>query len=260
MGTIAWEVLRLVATLVVSMSLLALVARQRPQWQAALAASRFGCGLSACSAIVLVKLVEDVSGGETSAFDLSVLVWLHDTVSLRWSGVFEAITVTGSFTFVAVTGTLSAAFLWHRGRRASAANLALTPVAAGALIYAAKALVDRPRPTLWPTDYYWGSSFPSGHTLAVAAMATSAYLVARSAGRTPAAAVGIAGALWVLSVGLSRLVLGVHWPSDVVAAACAGLLVSAACHASVHRLTASRTKGPLPAPTRRHGVSPGGEA
>lgn len=244
MGTIALEALQLIATLGIALGLVAVVASQRPQWDAALAESRFGYGLVVCATIALAKLVEDVLGGETSVLDRSLLLWLHDTVPAVWGTAFGVVTLTGSLAFVTGACTLAGIGLWVRGRRVDAASLVLTPVAAGALIYVAKALVDRPRPTLWATHQYWGSSFPSGHTLAVAAVATSAYLVAGSAGRKPATIAGVAGALWVAAVGLSRLVLGVHWPSDVVAAACAGLLVGAGCHALVTRMSAPRARGP----------------
>lgn len=250
MGTIALEALQLIATLGIALSLVAVVASQRPAWDAALAESRFGYGLVICATIVLVKLVEDVLGGETSVLDRSLLLGLHETVPAVWGTAFGTITLTGSFAFVTGACALAGVGLWLRGCRANAASLVLTPIAAGALIYVAKALVDRPRPTLWPTHQYWGSSFPSGHTLAVAAVATSAYLVAGSAGRKPAMVVGAAGTLWVAAVGLSRLVLGVHWPSDVVAAACAGLLVGAACHALVIRMSAPRARGRSATSTR----------
>jgi undecaprenyl-diphosphatase len=78
---------------------------------------------------------------------------------------------------------------------------------------------------LWETQWYSGSSFPSGHTLATAAFATAGALcVARM--RPGAARVAMTVAmLWIALVGLSRLVLGVHWPSDVLAATCVGIFV-----------------------------------
>jgi len=80
-----------------------------------------------------------------------------------------------------------------------------------------KAVVARPRPTLWP----WlltpsGSSFPSGHAVAGAALYPFlGWLLLRCRGR------GLVGYLLGLAVGvligLGRLYAGVHWPSDVLA-------------------------------------------
>lgn len=44
------------------------------------------------------------------------------------------------------------------------------------LVYALKTVVGRDRPLLWDAQSYWGSSFPSGHTLSSAAFATAAVL------------------------------------------------------------------------------------
>jgi len=95
-------------------------------------------------------------------------------------------------------------------------------IGAAAVVYVVKALVGRARPALWETEAYWGSSFPSGHTLVVAAFATAAALCAsrvRPAARKLALSIAI---LWISLVAVSRLVLGVHWPTDVLAAACIG--------------------------------------
>jgi len=90
------------------------------------------------------------------------------------------------------------------------------------LVYVVKAAVGRVRPALWETEWYWGSSFPSGHTLVVAAFATAAVVcVSRIWPAARGFALSIA-LLWILLVGFSRLVIGVHWPTDVLAVACIG--------------------------------------
>jgi undecaprenyl-diphosphatase len=91
------------------------------------------------------------------------------------------------------------------------------------VVYGMKVIIGRERPALWEVQWYWGSSFPSGHTLVMAAFATSAALVAGRlwpAVRVPALVLALA---WTLLVGLSRLVLGVHWPTDVMVATCLGM-------------------------------------
>ena len=75
------------------------------------------------------------------------------------------------------------------------------------------------------TEWYWGSSFPSGHTLIVSAFATATALcVAAIWPEKRKLALGIA-TLWLSAVALSRLVLGVHWPTDVLAAMCIGVFI-----------------------------------
>jgi len=112
--------------------------------------------------------------------------------------------------------------LWAR-RRFDALLLAASVISATAVVYVIKSAVNRVRPTLWETDFYWGSSFPSGHTLAVAAFATAlALCVNRSWPAARTFAVTTMAVSWISLVALSRLVLGVHWPTDVLAAACIG--------------------------------------
>ena len=85
-----------------------------------------------------------------------------------------------------------------------------------------KMAVGRVRPALWETEWYWGSSFPSGHTLVVAAFGIAAALcISRIWPATREFALWTA-ILWICLVAFSRLVLGVHWPTDVLVAACIG--------------------------------------
>lgn len=107
-------------------------------------------------------------------------------------------------------------------RRGDALFFAVAVAGAMAINFLAKLLFGRARPALWDAltpehDY----SFPSGH--AMGSMAVVAALVVfawRTPWRWPVVALGGA---FVLAVGLSRLYLGVHYPSDVVAGWCASV-------------------------------------
>ena len=88
-----------------------------------------------------------------------------------------------------------------------------------------KSLYGRPRPDLVPHgSYVYSGSFPSGHSmLAAATYLTLAMLIAsvEPKRRTKALVYVLAG-LVIVSVGFSRVYLGVHWPSDVLAGWAAG--------------------------------------
>ncbi len=193
------------------------------------------------TAVLLVKVTEDVVGNETTAFDVELLQWVHVNAPANWQRALQAVTDTASFRAIAVLAAIAASVALWRGRRRDAAALALTPAIAGMAIYIAKAAIHRPRPALWQVDTYWGTSFPSGHTLAAAAFATAVGLLAGTVGhRGRRALLRLGLGAWVALVAFSRVYLGVHWPTDVAAAACAGVLVAIAVHGGVARYSPRR--------------------
>lgn len=175
--------------------------------------------------IVGIKTFEDVLGKESGVVDEMVLMFVHNRVPAAFAGFFDAVTQSGSArVLVPATGGLALALIYAK-RRLEAGLILASISLATLLVYIIKALAGRARPELWETRWYWGSSFPSGHTVNTAAFATAAALcVARIWPRYGNWALAIAFA-WTLLVALSRLVLGVHWPSDVLAAMCLGALI-----------------------------------
>lgn len=191
-----------------------------------------GLSLAAGALWAFLKLGGEVAEGETSAIDSALMLALRqpghldDPIGSR--SVEEAVrdvTALGGTTviiLVSVVGTL--AFAFHRRYRHAA-------ILGGAVFLAwisselTKVAYHRPRPDLVPHGtYVYSSSFPSGHsTLAAATYLTLAMLVAslETRHRTKALAYSLACGL-LLAVGFSRVYLGVHWPSDVLAGWCLG--------------------------------------
>jgi undecaprenyl-diphosphatase len=134
--------------------------------------------------------------------------------------VWVGITVFGSLAAGSAAALGGAMWLLRRGRVVEAVLMLVDVAGAEGLIQLAKHLVGRPRPPLLPFDVGWLSSlvaadpgslaFPSGHALM--SLAVYGYL-AVVIGR--ASSIGAAIVL-VLGVALSRLVLSVHWPIDIL--------------------------------------------
>jgi undecaprenyl-diphosphatase len=200
----------------------AYVRHYQPAWSLPLDKRRLTTLLVLVLAASAIKVSEDVLGGESGPIDRAVLLYIHSHVSGRFTGFIEAVSFTGSskFLFPGVAA-VTLGLLWAK-HRVEALLVSGSVIVAAAMIYLVKMAVGRERPKLWETELYWGSSFPSGHTLAVAACATAITLVVnRLWPRMGLLALSIA-LVWTSLVALSRLVLGVHWPTDVLVAVCVG--------------------------------------
>jgi len=115
---------------------------------------------------------------------------------------------------------LLSALLWHSAGRRPALLFAGTAVAANLASSLLKNLFDRSRPDLIPhLDHVSSWSYPSGHATSVTAIALAFALLAPPPWRR--VATGCAAAA-VLVTALSRVMLGVHWPSDVLGGAMLG--------------------------------------
>jgi undecaprenyl-diphosphatase len=178
------------------------------------------------------NIAGEMAEGETQAFDRLVLLALRNPAnpsdpigSRSFQEAMRDVTALGGvtvMTLVAIVGVL--AFLMHR-KRWHAAILAVTVVLADISSEGLKQLYGRPRPDLVPHgSYVYSASFPSGHsTLSAATFLTLAMLIASlEPNRGTKIMVFVLAMLLVLAVGVSRVYLGVHWPSDVLAGWCLG--------------------------------------
>jgi len=173
------------------------------------------------------NVASEVMEGDTQTLDRRFLLMLRnpanpaDPIGPRsFEEVMRDVTALGGFTVVTlVTVVATLAFLIHRRPRHAlilAATVGLADVSSEML----KRVYDRPRPDLVPHGaYVYSASFPSGHsTLSAAMYLTLAMLVASlEPHRGAKVMVYVLAALLVLSIGVSRVYLGVHWPSDVIA-------------------------------------------
>ena len=199
--------------------------RRRPQWTEHLTKRRLAVLGMLTLAVGGIKLIEDVVAKESGPVDEAILWFVRDHVPSALSGLFAAVTFSGSAPFLVPVAVTAAVALRVARRRVEAFLVGASVVSATLVVWGMKALIGRARPALWEAQWTWGSSFPSGHTLSTAAFATAAALcVARIWPRAATLAMAFA-VLWTGLVAVSRLVLGVHWPSDVLAATCVGAFI-----------------------------------
>ena len=198
----------------------AYVRHKQPTWSEPLARRRSVVVLVLSFSAAAIKVSEDALSGVSGPIDGAILLFIHGHVPSSLKGFFEAVSMTGSSRVLFPLATGGTIALLYARRRFEALLLAASAISAATVVYLVKMLVGRPRPVLWETKWYWGSSFPSGHTLVVAAFATAATLCISRIWPTARNYALLIAIFWISNVALSRLVLGVHWPTDVLAAAC----------------------------------------
>lgn len=197
--------------------------------------------LAAAALWAFLSLAGEVMEGETHGFDTAILLALRtpgdpaDPLGPVWvEELARDMTALGGVTVLTFVTLAAAGFLWLGARRATALYL-LAAVGSGlALSNTAKALFDRPRPDLVPHGAsVYTASFPSGHSMmAAVTWLTLALLLATTFhGRRLKVYVVALAVLVTVAVGVSRVYLGVHWPTDVLAGWAAGGAWALACAA-----------------------------
>lgn len=177
-------------------------------------------------ALVLFSWVaEEMLEGATARFDMAVRLWVHGFASTGMTAAMRVVTEMGSLGLGIACVIAIVVFLlkgWKRG----ALWLVLSIAGATVLSLALKYGFHRPRPVpffgMAPHSY----SFPSGHSLfSFCFYGTLAGVInARVRSTWIRVLVWVSAALLVLAIGMSRIYLGVHYPSDVVAGYLAALV------------------------------------
>ena len=177
-------------------------------------------GLSAFVVWGFSEITEEVVEGESRAFDRAVLLWIGANAPDWLAGPMRAVTTLGYYTVVLPLLAAVSGVFYLKGWRLSAVMLCVSTAGGMLLTTVLKNAFRRTRPEVIDVAGYAPDSFsyPSGHaTIAVGFYGALALILAYRL-RGPARwAVVAAGVLLVLLIGFSRLYLGVHYPTDVLA-------------------------------------------
>ena len=194
-------------------------------------------GLCSVAALAMfASLAAEVIEGDVFALDQLILMAFRDPHNLdlalgpRWlQESARDITALGGFTVLTLVSLVATLLLALHRRRREALIFAATVIGAQAISAIAKIVIDRPRPILVPHhDLVYATSFPSGHALMTPVVyLTLATIIAGGETRPHLKAIlPICAALVIVAVGISRVYLGVHWPTDVLAGWLLGLAIA----------------------------------
>jgi membrane-associated phospholipid phosphatase len=205
--------------------------RQISPYLASLMATIGTVSLAACLVILLglSKLFQEVWEKEAFSLDTTLLLQIHQWANPALDRVMLGMTQLGNPSFIVGVVVGSLGWLWWKQKRIEAQLYAIACLGALVLNVGLKLFFAKPRPTLWPYLAEKSFSFPSGHALG--SMVVYGFLAYLLASQFPkfsfpiyTATVGL-----IAAIGLSRLYLGVHWPTDVLAGYAVGFLWLTTC-------------------------------
>lgn len=211
------------------------------------------------------SVLGEVREGDAYKLDSSILLAMRRPGQLdvpigpRWlQETARDVTALGGFTVLTLVVVLSVVLLLLHRRRLQAAVLAIAVVVGQVAAEVAKHLIGRDRPDLVPhLDLVYSSSFPSGHSAMspIVYFTTAGILAAGEPNRAAKSLLLGTAAFLVLAIGASRVYLGVHWPTDVVAGWAMGTAVALSATLVLHGLAPHRA--PAGSGSREIPVAPG---
>jgi undecaprenyl-diphosphatase len=186
-----------------------------------------------------IVIADEVFEGDTQSFDdwavkaLRKPDDLKDPIGPPWlEEIGRDLTALGGIVVLTIVTLVIAGFLWLSGKRREVWLLVAATLGGVAIASIFKVAFDRPRPNLVPhLSHVETSSFPSGHSMMAAIVyLTLGTVVAEvvTTKRLKFYCVAVAITI-VLLVGVSRVYLGVHYPTDVLAGWSAGLVWAMLC-------------------------------
>jgi membrane-associated phospholipid phosphatase len=200
-------------------------------------------GLSIASLLLFSWLADEVLRKHTDRFDDTVRSVIHDFASPALTDLMRFVTNLGDWQVVMTATLCLLAYLWYRRDYTHILVALVAMMGAGILDASLKLAFHRARPDPFfigkPSTY----SFPSGHALISLCFygLLAGTLAHDMNSKWQRVLMWTAATLLVALIGLSRVYLGVHWPSDVIAGYATALIWMGAVRVLAVRLDARRT-------------------
>ncbi|QFK71677.1 phosphatase PAP2 family protein [Pradoshia sp. D12] len=182
--------------------------------------------------ILFVDIAENINENELYHFDMTIIQSVQGSINELSTKVLTFITNLGSVDGNILLVILFSVFLLFKKRVLSVIFLIITTLSGGYVNHYLKWIFQRERPTLNPLIEVNGFSFPSGHAMSSFILYGALMIITtRITKNWPIRLAVYAICIFlILTMGYSRIYLGVHYPSDVIAgyiAGCAWLAIIA---------------------------------
>jgi len=179
---------------------------------------------------IVAWLCTEVWEKEVFSFDRSFLLWIHQFANSQLDRIFLFFTALGNPPTVVTIFIMTIA--WLAMKRRYSDGIRFTIVCAGGVLIdrVMKLFFAKPRPELWHRLITETSfSFPSGHAVgSMVVYGFIAYILAKEM-QQHKQYIYAAASLLIIAIGLSRLYLGVHYPTDIIAGYGIGFLWLVTC-------------------------------
>lgn len=179
-----------------------------------------GLALAVLGTIAALLTDAVLDGDGLTTFDRPIWQWMVDHRTGALTVAAKVLTQIGSTLVAGLVAVAAAVWLWMRHRRGDAVLVAVVAAGSAVIIWLTKNVVGRQRP---PQEYRLvvetNESFPSGHALGAAAIygVIAVLIVASERSVRTKVLTAVAALTFIVLVGLTRLYLGVHWATDVLA-------------------------------------------
>jgi len=177
--------------------------------------------------LAFAKITDEVIEQETTNLDSTAQNIIYGWRNPTATKIMEVISFGGSKEFILVISLALIIIFWIKNKREAAIVYTTILLLSLGLNNLIKFAVHRPRPTILPLENFSFYSFPSGHVMnATVFYGLLAYFIFHYTRNKKLGAIGYVGAIiMVIMIGFSRLYLGAHYLTDVLAGLIAGIFI-----------------------------------